>query len=560
MLRSFAILLTVVLGLTLTAPTMAQTGASCGPLDVMECQTDCDNGVVFINWIPQGDYEGFEILRNGQPIGFVPGFQNNFQDFPPGPGLYDYVVQPFCLFGPPPPPSFCLVDFCPVPPQPDLQFVRGDVNSDGGVNLGDWIAVLDLLFNGGVADCMSAYDVNDDGAVNLGDAIYGLTYQFGGGVQIPLPFPGCGNDPTPDGLTCDFPTSCGFPLPPLQPLPLDLAPLALDQLQSFAIQRYDDLTGQPLPLQWIEDPILVQLFQDSIDLGSVQAGSLMHDATAHTELLTFGGQRYQIGLAEIELGLPGQIIFDGGWGTCSELMQEAIGLAYGDPTYGSLKEKAKETTCTGETPSASCDWEEEELIDEVVGVWVWTDITLIVYQDNDNDDTTEEYAGNLANGQANTETFEANGKNSIVNKLRQLQGQCKRVKKIIFVCHGSPGSFRIGPQGTPFRSGTRVGLHEGQTSPTDFGESIAPYLTDDATITILGCSSAADGGTDETDGQEMIQDLADASGADVTAYDQAVDINGANDQASSQGAGYTATPGGDAPTQTTAAPAGNINP
>lgn len=555
MFRHPVTLLTLILGLSLTGSALAQTGASCGPVQNFQCQANCDDGSVILQWNPFGDYEGYQVLRNGLPIGFVPGPETLFIDLPPAPGVYDYVLEPFCLFGPPPPPSICTVDFCPPLPPTDFPFIRGDANSDGSVNLGDWVAVLTFLFGGGTAPCLDAYDTNDDGAVNVGDAIFGLTYQFGGGLPIPEPFFLCGFDPTPDPLGCLNPTSCPpLPLPPA-PLPLDLATQAVQNLDAFAVKRYDETTGLPLPIVWIEDPALVNLFRDSIDLSSFQPGLVTHDATASTLLRTTSGQVYGIDLAEIEAGQDGIVIVEGGYGTCGSGVQEAIGSGYGDPGYSSLEEKEKESTC--DPSSGSCDWEEEELIPETSGVWVWTDITLIIYQDNEGDDAAENYA-NAIGGGADTEVFEANGKNSIINKMRMLQAQCKRVRKLIFVGHGSAGSFRIGPENTPFDSATRVGLHDNQTSPTEFGEAIAPYLAPDAEINLVSCSTAQDGGTDATDGQQAIQDLADASGATVTAADDIVTVGGG--QASTQGALHTATPGGDSPTVTTPAPAGNFDP
>lgn len=557
-MRASLLLAFVVLAVSgTTSGANAQTGSSCLPVQALTCQADCDSGAVNLNWILQGDYEGFEILRNGNPIAFLPGPQSQFTDLPPGPGLYDYVVQPFCLFGPAPPPSVCTVDFCPPLPPQDYPFIRGDANGDGTVNLGDWIAILNFLFGGGSANCLDAVDVNDDGSVNLGDAVFGLTYQFGGGVTIPEPFLGCGYDPTPDGVDCAQPTSCPIQLEALT-LPIDQVPLVFSQLDAFAVQLYDDFTGQPLPLVWIDDPVLVGQFRDSVPLSSTGPGNLTHDATLRVELRTTFDEHYRIDIADIQPGLPGLVMFEDGSGACTELMQETLAQAYGDPLFESSKEKAKHSSCDPSSPTPECDWEEETLIPEISGVWVWTDIKLIIYQDNEGKNWNQEYAQAHANGDANVEAFEANGKNSIVNKLRQLQGQCKRVKTLVFAVHGSAGSIRIGPEGTPFRGPTRVGRHAGQTTAADFGAAIAPYLAPDSTIKLYSCSPAADGGTDATDGPQFLQDLADATDAKVEGSDSAVTIDGA--QASTQGAVHTATPGDAAPAVTTPAPAGNLDP
>lgn len=82
-------------------------------------------------------------------------------------------------------------------------YVRGDANQDQVVDIGDAIAILGYLFNGGDdGGCLSAIDANDDGAVNVADAIAVLDHLFAQGGPLPLPFPGCGVDPTTDNLDC----------------------------------------------------------------------------------------------------------------------------------------------------------------------------------------------------------------------------------------------------------------------------------------------------------------------------------------------------------------------
>jgi hypothetical protein len=83
-------------------------------------------------------------------------------------------------------------------------FVRGDANGDGSINLVDPIATLVYLFAGGQAPgCLQAADADDSGDVSTGDAIHLLTYLFASGPVPAEPFPSCGSDTTPDGLTCE---------------------------------------------------------------------------------------------------------------------------------------------------------------------------------------------------------------------------------------------------------------------------------------------------------------------------------------------------------------------
>lgn len=88
-------------------------------------------------------------------------------------------------------------------------FIRGDPNADGDLNIADAVFVLSYLFGDGpAASCEDAADANDDGAVDIADAIASLDYLFGGGGDLPAPFRECGADPTPDALGCEAYAPC----------------------------------------------------------------------------------------------------------------------------------------------------------------------------------------------------------------------------------------------------------------------------------------------------------------------------------------------------------------
>ncbi len=102
-----------------------------------------------------------------------------------------------------------VTDICWSTGQADTpQFVRGDLDGSGGVNIGDGIAILNYLFNEGVAPCQSAADVDDSGTTNIADAIFVLLFLFQGGTAPAAPFPSCGDDPTPDALDCTSQLLC----------------------------------------------------------------------------------------------------------------------------------------------------------------------------------------------------------------------------------------------------------------------------------------------------------------------------------------------------------------
>ncbi len=82
-------------------------------------------------------------------------------------------------------------------------FRRGDSNLDGVLDLADAIFDLSYQMAGGPAMCLSAHDADNDGNIDLEDSIFCLTFMFLGGPLLPAPYPSCGVDSTPDGLTCE---------------------------------------------------------------------------------------------------------------------------------------------------------------------------------------------------------------------------------------------------------------------------------------------------------------------------------------------------------------------
>jgi hypothetical protein len=87
--------------------------------------------------------------------------------------------------------------------EPGAPFIRGDVESDGTMNLSDAVRILSVLFLGGESfECEDAADVDDDGDVNINDPIRLLNFLFLGGPAPNQPYPNVGRDWTPDRLSC----------------------------------------------------------------------------------------------------------------------------------------------------------------------------------------------------------------------------------------------------------------------------------------------------------------------------------------------------------------------
>jgi immune inhibitor A len=68
-------------------------------------------------------------------------------------------------------------------------YICGDANGDGNVNVGDAVFVIAYVFSGGPApDPLCLGDANGDGNVNIGDAVHLINYVFKGG---PAPVEPC---------------------------------------------------------------------------------------------------------------------------------------------------------------------------------------------------------------------------------------------------------------------------------------------------------------------------------------------------------------------------------
>lgn len=92
---------------------------------------------------------------------------------------------------------------------PALNFLRGDTNEDGTVNLTDSVALLGFLFAGEPPPCLAASDVNATRSLDISDAVHLLNHLFQGGPPPAEPFPVCGLDPAANTDGCRAP--CAAP-------------------------------------------------------------------------------------------------------------------------------------------------------------------------------------------------------------------------------------------------------------------------------------------------------------------------------------------------------------
>ncbi len=83
--------------------------------------------------------------------------------------------------------------------------LRGDANNDGIVNGADSVFLGYYLYQGGSAPlCADAADLDDNGQVATPDLVYLNWFLYIGGAVPKQPYPYCGQDPTPDSLTCAY--------------------------------------------------------------------------------------------------------------------------------------------------------------------------------------------------------------------------------------------------------------------------------------------------------------------------------------------------------------------
>jgi len=96
-------------------------------------------------------------------------------------------------------------------PVPVPDFIRGDSDENGSVQLTDGIQILNFLFLGGDSpSCLDAADVDNNGSIQMTDGIYLLNFLFLGDAPPAEPFNGCGADPSEpaDKLACESFDSC----------------------------------------------------------------------------------------------------------------------------------------------------------------------------------------------------------------------------------------------------------------------------------------------------------------------------------------------------------------
>ena len=86
---------------------------------------------------------------------------------------------------------------------PPAEFLRGDVNLDGHIDISDPTTIVFHLFQGRMLGCDDAADIDDNEVLNISDAIILLDHMYRDGPSPGAPYPDTGPDPAGDALDCE---------------------------------------------------------------------------------------------------------------------------------------------------------------------------------------------------------------------------------------------------------------------------------------------------------------------------------------------------------------------
>jgi hypothetical protein len=187
------------------------------PVEELEWVRYCDDGAVALTWEnPTPDPEGLiRIVLSDtvkcQLVETLPGDATSYEldaELVPEDDFLETVIRVANNGGAT---STTIVDNDECDDRPAIDaFRRGDVDGSGLVDITDAINNLSFQFIGAFQPpCMDALDFDDSGTIEITDPIGNLSRQFAGGPPAPPPGSAtCGEDPTPDPLSCDAYPSC----------------------------------------------------------------------------------------------------------------------------------------------------------------------------------------------------------------------------------------------------------------------------------------------------------------------------------------------------------------
>ena len=160
---------------------------------------------IAIQFYDPGGFIEFRVPANGIPVISLAGSAGGPRTAGitvPGPGNYNICVVGIKFAG------SHVLDCKPVMMPPLVQFIRGDVDGNGLLQIKDAFAIIRFLRGAGFITCLDAADVDDSGRVSGRDSFFILRRKFSSTSPPPPPFPSCGEDPTPDLIGCASHGAC----------------------------------------------------------------------------------------------------------------------------------------------------------------------------------------------------------------------------------------------------------------------------------------------------------------------------------------------------------------
>ncbi|MGE4603314.1 MAG: hypothetical protein AAEJ65_10465 [Planctomycetota bacterium] len=280
-----------------------------GIIDAPDALTCLDSGTgVLLSWQNHLPYSSLTVNRQGSLYQTLPADTSTFVDSSPIEGILVIYHVMGTIDGELGEASECMIEI----PGSAVYFIRGDVTTDGQLDLSDPVTTLHYLFLGGDMPCASAADHDDSGSLDLADAVSLLSYLFIGGTPPAPPHPLPGTDPTPDNLGCLEPcpeTDCSGGMEGdecLGAISIGLGSSDFDTTNmTSSIDAYDDLL--------CSGSFLGAMFQDiwfeftAPDSGSATFSLCSKEVLFDTDLVVYQGDcasLLQIGCSGDAVGCP----------------------------------------------------------------------------------------------------------------------------------------------------------------------------------------------------------------------------------------------------------------
>lgn len=111
-----------------------------------------------------------------------------------------------------------------------------------------------------------------------------------------------------------------------------------NDVAAFALEFYEQGSGNAFPLQWQDDAEIVNRFVEAVGLQRAQPDEPTADLEHTAFVRTSDATEYRFGLVDVFEGNGGMAVFVGGHARCSVDLHEVVCVAYGLERYDSERE------------------------------------------------------------------------------------------------------------------------------------------------------------------------------------------------------------------------------